>query len=488
MNKYSLLFSIGLLLATKALLADIRLPQIFSDGMVLQRNQPIAVWGWADPSEHVKVELHNQSRETTADADGKWKLTLDSEEAGGSFQLVVSGQNRIVLEDILIGEVWICSGQSNMEWSVGRSYNAKQEIANANYPKIRHLRIPRKTAGTPLDDVEGPLEWKEANPQHVADFTAVGYFYARELHEELDVPIGLINASWGGTIIETWMSKEALETDKSLRKAVQFFENAPVDSINQNTKPNRYPTLLFNSMINPLIPYTVKGVIWYQGEGNARRAFQYRKSFPIMIKDWRKRWGIGDFPFYFVQLASYKASGGTSANGSAWAELREAQHQTLSLPRTGQAVTIDIGDTDDIHPRNKQDVGKRLAAIALQDSYGHEVVYSGPIYKKLRVKGKQATVLFDHVYTGLTTKEADDIIGFEIAGADQHFYSAEARIEGETIVLSSLSVDKPKAVRYAWADDPGESNLFNNEGFPAAPFRTDKWTPIIKDVVYELKE
>ena len=488
MNKYALAFSICLMLVAKALMADIKLPQIFSDGMVLQRNQPITIWGWADPSEQVKVELNNQNRKTTAGADGKWKLALDPEEAGGPFRLVVSGKNTVVLSDVLIGEVWVCSGQSNMEWVVARSNNATQEIANANYPQIRQVRIPRKTAGTPLEDMEGPLEWKQATSQNIGDFTAVGYFYARELYKELHVPIGLINSSWGGTIIETWISKEALETDKSLRKATQVFEQIPADTIRQNTKPNRYPTLLFNAMINPLIPYTIKGVIWYQGEGNGRRAYEYRKSFPMMINDWRKRWGLGDFPFYFVQLASYKALGGTSANGSAWAELREAQHMTLSLPRTGEAVTIDIGDTDDIHPRNKQDVGKRLAVIALQDSYGRDVIYSGPVYKKLRIKGKKAIVHFDYVHGGLTAKESKDIIGFEIAGADQHFYPAEARIEGETIVVSSPSVSKPKAVRYAWADDAGKSNLFNSDGFPAVPFRTDTWTPVTKGVVYELKD
>jgi len=470
-----------------ALIADVRLPQIFADGMVLQRNQPIAVWGWADPGEPVKVNLNNQRQETTANADGKWKLTLSPEEAGGPFQLVVSGKNTLTLSDVLIGEVWICSGQSNMEWVVANSNNAEQEIANANYPQIRHVKIPRKTAGAPQDDIGEPLEWQEANPKNVGDFTAVGYFYARELQKQLNVPIGLINTSWGGTIVETWISKEALEKDKSLKKAVRVYESVPADTIQQNADPNRYPTLLFNAMINPLIPYTVKGAIWYQGESNAGRAYEYRTSFPMMIKDWRKRWGLGDFPFYFVQLASFKAAGGTSATGSTWAELREAQHLTLSLPRTGEAVITDIGNTDDIHPRNKQDVGKRLAAIALHDSYGKDVVYSGPEYKQQKISGNQVTIYFDHVHSGLTAKGSDKLIGFEIAGADQHFYPAEARIEGETIVLSSSSVTNPKAVRYAWADDPGTSNLFNNEGLPAVPFRTDKWTPATKDAVYELK-
>ena len=487
MKKYAVVLTLALILAANALTADVRLPQIFADGMVLQRHQPISVWGWADPNEQVKVQLNHQSRETTADANGKWKLTLPPEEAGGPFQLVVSGKNTLTLSDVLIGEVWICSGQSNMQWTVANSDNAEKEIADANYPQIRQVEIPRKTSGIPLDDIGEPLEWKTATTKNVGNFTAVGYFYARKLHGELNVPIGLINTSWGGTMVETWISKEAMEKDKSLKKAIHVFEQTPADTVNKNGNPNRYPTLLFNAMINPLIPYTVKGAIWYQGESNAGRAYEYRKSFPMMITDWRKRWGLGDFPFYFVQLASFKASGGTSASGSTWAELREAQHKTLSLPHTGQAVTIDIGDTDDIHPRNKQDVGKRLASIALYDSYGQDVVYSGPVYKKLAIKGAQATIQFDHVHNGLTTKGSETVIGFEIAGADQQFYPAEARIEGRTVVVSSPSVSKPKAVRYAWADDPGRSNLFNSNGFPAAPFRTDKWAPVTKDVVYELK-
>jgi len=487
MRTYSILMGLALLLSVNILMADVRLPQIFANGMVLQRNQPIAVWGWADPGEQVTVTLNNQQKQATAGADGTWKLALSNEQAGGPFELVVKGKNTVTLSDVLIGEVWVCSGQSNMQWTVGNSNNAEQEVASANYPQIRQVEIPRITSGVPLDDVSQSLEWKEANPQNVGNFTAVGYFYARELYKDLNVPIGLINTSWGGTIVETWISKEALEKDKSLTKAAHAFEQVPADTVRKNTDPNRYPTLLFNAMINPLIPYTIKGAIWYQGESNAGRAYEYRKSFPMMIKDWRKRWGQGDFPFYFVQLASFKAAGGTSATGSTWAELREAQHMTLSLPRTGEAVIVDIGNTDDIHPRNKQDVGKRLAAVAMHDSYGREVVYSGPEYKKYKVSGDQVTVQFDHVHSGLTTHGSGEVVGFEIAGADQHFYPAKARIEGETIVLSSPSVAKPKAVRYAWADDPGTSNLFNNDGFPAVPFRTDKWTPATKDAVYELK-
>ena len=466
--------------------ADVKLPSIFGNGMVLQREQPIAVWGWADPNERVSVKLKDQQQQVLAGTDGKWKVTLSAEPAGGPFQLEVQGNNKLTFSDVLIGEVWICSGQSNMGWTVSRSINAEQEIATANYSKIRHVLIPRGTSGVPLDNIVEPTQWKTATPENVGDFTAVGYFYARELYETLGVPIGLINSSWGGTRVETWTSKEALAKDRSLRKAVRAFEAVPVDSVAANKKPNAYPTLLFNAMINPLIPYTIRGVIWYQGEGNATRAYQYRKSFPIMITDWRKQWGLGDFPFYYVQLPGYKASGGNSETGSTWAELRESQDFTRSLPRVGQVITIDIGETNSLHPLNKQDIGKRLAAIAFHDTYGYSAVFSGPIYRMHCIKGSQVIVDFDHVHGGLVTHGGTDVVGFEIAGRDKVFRSAKAIIQGNQVIVTSTEVSKPKAVRYAWADDPRISNLFNREGFPAAPFRTDKWTPITKNVKYEL--
>ncbi|MGK6353105.1 sialate O-acetylesterase [Parapedobacter sp. DT-150] len=477
-----------LLLLTHVLSADVRLPKIFGDGMVLQRDHPIAIWGWADPNESVSVSLNKQTKQVTAAGDGKWQLQLDAEKAGGPYELVVKGKNTVTLGDVLMGDVWICSGQSNMEWQVKNVTNGEQEIAAADYPKIRHVKIPNTIAGEPQPDIEGDVTWQPANPETVGGFTAVGYFYARELHETLDVPIGLINTSWGGTMVETWTSREAFEGEPEFAPMIAGVPRSGIDSLPKGTQksvgPNDYPTLLFNAMVNPLIPYTIKGAIWYQGETNAGRAYQYRKAFPLLINDWRQRWGLGDFPFYFVQLASFKAQGGTSANGSSWAELREAQTMTLSLPHTGMAVTTDIGETDDIHPRNKQDVGKRLALVALHDAYGKRVPFSGPTYGAFRVRGNQAIVKFDHTDDGLTVR-GQQLLGFELAGEDRQFRPAEATIKGNTVVLHSDDVAKPVAVRYAWADDAGTSNLFNGAGLPAVPFRTDDWPGVTASVSYQ---
>ncbi len=475
-------------LLAQSALADVRLPRIFSDGMVLQREQPIRIWGWADPGERVTVQLKDQRDETVAGADGRWQLALLPEKAGGPFELVVSGNNRVSIADVWVGEVWVCSGQSNMRWVVKESADAEQEIASAHYPQIRQVVIPRRTAAVPMDDVAEPLAWKTATSENVGEFTAVGYFYARELHKALKVPIGLINAAWGGTQLESWMSLEAMHQHAELREAARAFERVPKDSLDRAEKPNRYPTLLFNSLIHPLLAYTIKGVIWYQGEANTGRAYQYRETFPLLINDWRIRWELGDFPFYHVQLSSFKALGGDSQNGSTWAELREAQQRALALPRTGQAIAIDIGNTNDIHPRNKQDVGKRLAAIALADSYGRDVVYSGPVYRKHRVDGSRVFIDFDHLGGGLEAKaDAGGLVGFEVAGGDRVFHPAQATIRGNQIIVTSPAVQKPKAVRYAWADDAGTSNLFNKEGFPAAPFRTDDWDGVTKGGAYGLK-
>lgn len=482
MKKITLL-SFTLLFIGNVVFADVRLPKIFGNGMVLQRNQPIAVWGWADPNESVTVSLNKQTKTITATSEGKWLVRLDAERAGGPYQLAVNGKNKLEFTDVLVGDVWICSGQSNMEWPVSASANADEEIASASYPKIRHVKIPNTVAGEPLPDIDGAVTWQETTPANVGSFTAVGYFYARELHNALDVPIGLINTSWGGTMVETWTSKEAFEQDPEFAAMIANVPELEAEAI--KGKPNAYPTLLFNAMVSPLIPYTIKGAIWYQGESNAGRAYQYRKAFPLLIKDWRQRWGLGDFPFYFVQLASFKAGGGTSATGSTWAELREAQTLTLSLPHTGMAVTTDIGETDDIHPRNKQDVGKRLALVALHDAYGKKVGYSGPVYKQLKVSGNRLTVRFDHVDGGLVAKNnATELLGFEIAGEDQQFKRAHATIKGNTVILHSDSVAQPVAVRYAWADDAGESNLFSGIGLPAAPFRTDDWPSVTQEVKY----
>jgi sialate O-acetylesterase len=473
-------------------IANITLPRIFGSNMVLQRNKTIPVWGWADAGERITVQFNKQVKKTRAAKDGSWKIELGQQSAGGPYQLIVKGKNEVILENVLVGEVWVCSGQSNMEWPVKNSDSAAREIRESTYPLIRHIKVPRTIADTPATNISAG-DWVEASPSTTGDFTAVGYFFARKLFNELKVPIGLINTSWGGTMVEAWTSREAFEKSedfKNLFGNVTFKEIKDVaDKAGKPVSPNSYPTLLYNGMINPLIPFAIKGVIWYQGETNAGRAYQYRKAFPLMIEDWRKRFGQGNFPFYFVQLASFNASNGNSARGSGWAELREAQTSTLSLPNTGMVVTMDIGESKDIHPRNKQDVGARLAAIALNNEYGITAEYSGPMYESFKIDGNKALLNFKHVGNGLMAKDKYGYLkGFEIAGNDQKFFYAKAEIRNNQVVVYTDSVASPVAVRYGWADDMPEANLYNKDGFPASPFRTDSWKGVTEAVRYEIKK
>ena len=471
-------------------IANVTLPRIFGSSMVLQRNKPIAVWGWADPGEKITVQFNKQIKKTKAAKDGAWKVQLAPESAGGPYQLVVMGKNTITFEDILVGEVWICSGQSNMEWSVKSSDSANREIREADYPMIRHIKVPRTIAASPAKDITGGV-WQKADSTTTGDFTAVGYFFARKLFKELQVPVGLINTSWGGTMVEAWTSREAFEKTDDFKNlfTVPFAEvQAASDKAGKRVSPNAYPTLLFNGMINPIIPFSIQGAIWYQGENNAGRAYEYRKTFPLMIRDWRQRFGQGDFPFYFVQLASFNASNGNSAKGSSWAELREAQTATLSLPNTGMTVTMDIGESRDIHPRNKQDVGARLAAIALNNLYGKKMEFSGPMYQSFTTDGNKIVVSFTHADKGLLIKDKYGYLkGFEIAGADKKFYYAKADVKNNQVIVYSDSVANPVAVRYGWADDMPEVNLYNKDGLPASPFRTDTWKGITEETKYEIK-
>jgi sialate O-acetylesterase len=642
----TLLYCFVLLLANNCY-ANVQLPRIFGDHMVLQREKPIIIWGWAGPKEKISVQFNGQSKSTTTGKNGEWRITLSPQVAGGPFQLVVKGKNTITLTDILIGDVWVCSGQSNMEWTLANTLNSTEEIRRAQFPTIRHIKIPNTVASEPQTDIKGG-EWKICNPHNAADFTAVGYFFARELTKNINVPIGLINTTWGGTHSETWTSRKAFEESDEFKDMIKGLPNMNLDSLakqkesetiarleklqgglpknqaeidswktidfndaqwrklkipghwegqelgefdgtvwirkiitltaedaskpavldlgmiddsdetyvngtkvgwmNQkwnekrsypipsgllkagknviavriedtgggggvygepsmvnlrlgNTNmsltgawnyhvesalrgagsvgPNSYPTLLFNAMLNPLLSLGIKGVIWYQGESNAGRAYQYRKAFPLMIADWRKHFNQGDFPFYFVQLASYNSANGNSENGSGWAELREAQAMTLALPNTGMAVTTDIGDPGDIHPRNKQDVGKRLAALALSRTYGKNILDNGPVYKSMEVNDGKAILTFENIGSGFMVKDRYGYIrGFEIAGSDKKFHYAKAQIEGNKIVVYHEDVKNPEAVRYGWADDASDCNLYNVEGFPAPPFRTDTWRGI----------
>jgi sialate O-acetylesterase len=637
--------SVLLLLALhSAAFAQLKLARLFSDHVVLQRQKPIPVWGWSAPNESVKVSLNNQSQLAKADASGKWIVRFSPMEAGGPYQLTASAKSgSLTVNDVLIGEVWLCSGQSNMEWRVAQANNYIQEKQSADYPKIRHFFVDHEVMMTPQADLKSG-EWKVCSSETVGNFTAVGFFFARELYQKLNIPVGLLHSSWGGSQIEGWISKEAMLTDNELKayaqslpdnwadadkihdvktrknllgsesinpsvedekkyfdakydfskwlsagnplgqwdwKGVWMFRgngymarmiDMPADmaskettlglgiqdaqnqiyingklvyegsekgvrkiSIPANTwksgnnqlmikfggmvnpswyglglmgtendlyvsagtdkislangwkimpsfadkheyvhSSNNLGTTIYNSMIAPLVPFAIRGTLWYQGESNAGRAYQYRTSFPLMINDWRKQWK-DDFSFYFVQLSSF-GDYQTSNQGSNWGELREAQTMTLSLPKTGMAVTTDIGNPKDIHPTNKQDVGHRLAVNALKFDYGQDILPSGPMYESVKFEDGKAILSFKYTGKGLIVKDKFGYLkGFEIAGEDKAFYYAKAEVVGDKVVVYHPKGVKPIAVRYAWADAPDDANLYNTDGLPACPFRTDDW-------------
>lgn len=626
--------------------AEVRLPHVIGSNMVLQRNQELRIWGWADRGEKVTVHFNEAVESTRAGKDGKWLITLPAMEAGGPCTMKVRGRNIIEMENILIGDVWVCSGQSNMEFNMAWFPWAADESARADFPEIRLFTVPKNVQLAPADEIPGG-EWQECNPETVLPFSAVGYFFGRHIHQELDVPVGLLSTNWGGTIIETWTSGEsigqvpefaervagladwdaaaALEKKKAEMREIidryaadepgiqdgravwaerghdmegwgsmelpQLWEGAglpgldgivwfrleidlpaavarrgislelgPIDDsdwtwvnghkvgetiqqyngdrvyavpgeyLNEGKNviavrvedtgggggfrgsaeqmqvisedfrvslarvwrfrvspaglsldtmnilgPNSHPTLLYNGMIHPLLNFRVKGAIWYQGESNASRAYQYRELFPLMIRDWRVKWEYPDMPFLFVQLANFMQAP-EKPGESSWAELREAQAMALSLPHTGMAVTIDIGEADDIHPVNKQDVGKRLALAALKVAYGQDLVFSGPVYRDMIIAGEEAILSFEHVGGGLKARDRYGYLkGFSMAGEDRVFNWARAHIQGDKVFVRSQQVKRPAAVRYGWADNPDDVNLYNVEGLPASPFRTDDW-------------
>ncbi|HET8548768.1 MAG TPA: sialate O-acetylesterase [Bryobacteraceae bacterium] len=482
-------------LIAPALLADIRVPLLISSHMVLQRDVPARVWGTASAGEAVTVRFRGQELHTTANELGRWSVHLWPGGAGGPFDLRIEGPaNRIAIDDVLVGDVWVASGQSNMEWPMSRARDAEKEIAVVNNPNIRVFRVAHKVSDVPLEDVAGP-GWKPATRETIPDASAVAYFFARHLQQHLKIPIGIVQSAWGGTPAEAWTSGRALANDAALQPV--FTEWARVlaaypqanaaymrrvkDWEASGSKENRpappqgpghqwQPSGLYNGMIAPLTPYAVRGFIWYQGESNAgsSRALYYHRLFSTMIRDWRRAWADDGLPFLFVQLANY----GKVALDNQWALVREAQLQTLALRNTGMAVTIDIGNPEDIHPTNKQDVGLRLALAARAIAYGERaVVYSGPIYRQATREGSAMRLWFDHVGAGLHSR-AREIKGFTIAGPDRHFVPAQARIDKNTVVVSSPEVTDPIAVRYGWEASP-EASLYNAEGLPASPFRTD---------------
>lgn len=496
-------------------LADVKLPAVLSDHMVLQQKSKVKIWGWADSGEKVRVKADWQMLgiSTKADADGKWMVKIKTPKAGGPYQIDITGKNAIQLKNVLVGEVWVCSGQSNMQmpvtytskWNKG-VINYVEEIAAANYPQIRLFTVPPLGTSSLKEDVNG--NWSQCSPESIPTFSAVAYFFGRHLHKELDVPIGLIHSAFGGTPAESWTSIETLEAGfgdllerhkkdypierenykKSLKKWEEDKANALAKGEADPPKPGKpgafsdswQPSWLYNAMISPLINYGIKGVIWYQGESNGGRAYQYRTLFPEMIQDWRHHWGQGDFPFYFVQISSFSEPTENPVE-DAWAELREAQLMTLdAVEHTGMAVSIDIGEAKDIHPSKKKEVGDRLARWAMAKTYGHkEIKYSGPNYRSMKVEGNRIRLFFDHIDGGLVAKDGS-LKQFAIAGQDRKFVWAKAKIDGKTIVVQSNQIREPVAVRYAWAFNPEGCNLYNEAGLPASPFRTDQWPGITK--------
>ncbi len=448
--------------------AATKLPAVIGEHMVLQRDREVPIWGWDDPGAQVQVTLGSAKAAAKADADGRWLVKLPALPAGGPHTLTVEGSSKIELKDILVGEVWLCSGQSNMEWAVAQSDNAQQEIQAANHPQIRHIKIPHAPAAEPQQDVNSD-GWKVCTPQTVPGFTAVGYYFARHLQKELNVPIGLIGSNWGGTRIEPWTPPAGFKAVPALANIAENLDKFPQKNdkgqINHQT-----PLALYNGMIAPLVPYAIRGALWYQGESNNGEGMLYYEKKKALISGWRTLWDDPDMPFLFVQLAPYRY-GRPEALPGIW----EAQVKTLSIPHTGMAVTVDISNISDIHPRNKQDVGKRLALWALADTYGQdEVVYSGPLYKSLKVEGDKAIVAFDHVGGGLVARDGKPLTHFQVAGEDQKFVDAQAEIVGDTVVVQAKGVQKPVAVRFGW-HELAEPNLSNKDGLPASPFRTDAW-------------
>lgn len=454
---------------------EVRLAGIFSSDMVLQRDRAIVIWGWADKGERVSVVFNNVTKKAKADASGKWKLIFPQMKAGGPYEMVVEGKNKITLNNILIGDLWVCSGQSNMGVAVKNALNPDQEIAAANFPMIRLMDVPRNMPAEPASDIKS-ASWKICSPESIPGFSAVAYFFGRNIYQELNVPVGLIHSSWGGSNVEAWTSMDYLtKADKYKNYPEVLAETVKKMQPGVDVHPNKIHTSLYNGMIHPMIDLPVKGVIWYQGESNAYEGPLYRMLFPNMMQCWREKWNQPDLPFLFVQLANYTDEP-QEPGPSNWAKLREAQLMSLSVPNTAMTVAIDVGEAKDIHPKNKQDVGYRLSRNALKLVYGKDVVDSGPVYQSMQTEENKIVLNFKHVEGGLVAKDRYGYLkSFAIAGADKKFHWARAMVRGNQVVVYSDKVPNPVAVRYAWADNPGDANLYNGEGLPASPFRTDAW-------------
>lgn len=498
--------------------AEVRLPKIFNSHMVMQQEKPLVIWGWADPNETVKVQLGSASAETQANANGEWKVVVPATKSGGPYTLKVSGSGTVQFDDVMIGEVWLCSGQSNMEMGIGMCNNAREEIGAADYPGIRLLMVPNKWTPEPQSNFaesKGEGTWKLCSPKTVAEggwggFSAAAYFFGRELHKQLGVTIGLIDATWGGTRIESWTPPEGFAEVSALKREYELVQLADARTelhrerleqtltdaeqwlararqalaakTNAPAMPTYPPellpphdlqtaTALYNGMIHPLCPFAIRGAIWYQGESNLGEGKLYLERMKALIAGWRKIWNEGEFPFYFVQIAPYNYGG----NGERMGEFWEAQAEAQSIPNVGMAVITDIGDLKDIHPKNKQEVGRRLALLALAKTYGHgSVACSGPTLKSMAVEGEKLRVNFDNVAGGLSSRDGKPLTWFEVIDADEGgFVPADAQINSTSVVLSSAEVKHPVAMRFAW-NMLAEPNLVNSAGLPASAFRAGK--------------
>lgn len=473
--------------------AEVKLPNIFTDHMVLQQKQENKVWGRAEPGESVTVTFRDQSHSAKADSDGNWHVMLNPEEASHDpATLTVKGSSTVTVKDVLVGEVWICSGQSNMQWSVQQTNDPDLVKVSANYPLIRMINYPRVGAQSPVW-THPDHKWMVCSPETVGSFSAVGYFFGRQLHQVLDVPIGLINNAWGGSACEAWIARDVMEETGDYEYRLKLYDDMAQQLENLNAKDglsadekkkkaslaknlsgNHRPANIYNGVLKSHLGYGIRGAIWYQGESNAGRAYQYRDLFPLMISSWREEWGQGDFPFYWVQLADFRAEADQPGESN-WAELREAQTMTMDkLENTGEAVIIDIGEGSDIHPRNKVDVGRRLARWALAKQYGVDIAYQSPRYKSMEIEDGKVILSFDAVRGGWRPFDVKYPVGFAIAGENRKFVSADAKIMKDKIVVWSEEVSEPVAVRYGWADNP-VCNMFTGLNLPLTPFRTDDW-------------
>lgn len=502
--------------------ADVRLAKIFTDNMMLQRDQPIRVWGWAAANEAVTVAMGDQKGATTADAQGKWMAELPAWKQGENLTLTITGQNSITLTNVIIGDVWLCSGQSNMEWTQNSTDNAAEDSKAADFPKIRRIKFNHVQSAFPEVEAPAATAWQVCTPQSVGAFSAVGFYFAREIQAKTGVPIGILDDNWGGTQIEPWTAPAGMASVPELREAVTARSNAlaaytmslpkQLDGVESwlgtaRTAASNGVALppmpvvaphpgatgwssMYNAMIHPLVRFPIKGALWYQGESNGGEGETYYHKMRALVGGWRKIWNQGDFPFYFVQLASFQNPNDNPAGGDGWAKLREAQTRSLAMTNTGMAVILDtvpLKSAGDIHPRNKYDVGLRLARWALNRDYGQkDLVVSGPLYKSMKVEENKVRLSFDYVGSGLVVgaKEGpapvaevkDGVLKrFAIAGADKKWFWAEAVIDGQSVVVSSGAVPEPVAVRYAFSMNPDGANLYNREGLPVGPFRTDNW-------------